>query len=171
VWAVRDATDEAVNAYGFGTYIGDDLMPGWDHPAQLARCSDAILRSDAKPSIIDPHVHYGAKVDAGEMTREDADAAIARVEASIAAAKALPFAERVAKLAKACAMNPRIELDAGGWVWGAECWWGDADDATPAAWAKGRRIVTVPAPSKRVELAGNVAPTGVTTNDDEVTDR
>lgn len=147
VWAVRDATDEVVNAYGFGTYIGDHLMDGWDHPSTLRRCQASIMRSDAKP-LIDPHTFYDAKAESGEMTREDADAAIARVEASIAAEKALPFTERVEKLAKACGMNPRIELDSGGWVWGAECWWGEASDDTPIKWAKGRQIVTVAAPDR-----------------------
>jgi hypothetical protein len=146
VWVVRDATDEQVNAYGFGTYVGDRLMDGWDHPDILVRCSKSIQRSDERP-LIDPHVFYGGQVDAGKLTRDEADAAIARTEASIAAEKALPHSERVLKLAKACGMNPVIELDSGGWVWGAECWWGEADDDAPAKWAKGRQIVTVALPS------------------------
>lgn len=150
VWAVRDATNKTVNAYGFGTYVGDEIMPGWDHPAMLARCEQTIRRSDTKPSIIDPQVYYGAKVTAGEMTHDEADAAIARVFAATAAERARPFADRVADLAKACSANPKIELDSGGWVWGAECWWGEADDDTPAAWAKGRRIQIVPPPERAV---------------------
>jgi hypothetical protein len=148
VWAVRDATDKVVNAYGFGTYVGDEIMPGWDHPSMLARCESTIRRSDAKPSIIDPHVYYQAKVDARDMTREEADTAIARVEDATAAERARPLAERVAALARACSSNPKIELDSGGYVWGAECWWGEAADDTPSTWAKGRRIVTVPAPER-----------------------
>ena len=150
VWAVRDADDEVVNAYGFGTYVGDRLMPGWDHPSTLVRCERSIRRSDAKP-LIDPREFYDRKVKAGAMTREDADAAIARVEEATAADKARPLGERVRKLAEACGMNPRIELDSGGWVWGAECWWGDASEDTPATWAKGRRIEVVPAPDRTVE--------------------
>ena len=147
VWAVRDATDDVVHAYGFGTYVGDRLMDGWDHPSILARCEKSIRRSDERP-LIDPHAFYGRKVEQGEMPREEADTAIARVEASVAAERALPFAQRVTKLAQACGMNPVIELDAGGWVWGAECWWGEAD--TPVTWAKGRSIVAVPAPEREV---------------------
>jgi hypothetical protein len=150
VWAVRDATDEVVNAYGFGTYTGDEIMPGWDDPAALTRCAAAIRRSDTKPKIIDADAYYGAKADAGEMTRQQADEAIARVEAAIAADRARPLADRVADLAKSCARNPKIELDSGGYVWGAECWWGEAGEDTPAGWAKGRRIVVVPAPDRTV---------------------
>lgn len=149
VWVVRDATDEVVNAYGFGTYIGDHLMPGWNHPATLARCEKSIRRSDIRP-LFDPTAFYDRKVADGEMTREKADAIVARGKAAAVADRARPMADRVLDLARSCGMNPRIELDSGGWVWGAECWWGDADEDTPAAWAKGRRIVTVPAPEREV---------------------
>lgn len=113
VWAVRNDTDEAVYAYGFGTYVGDHLMPGWDHPSTLAVCEKSIRKHDAGPPLIDAHAYYGRKVDAGEMTREQADAEIARVEANIAAEKARPIAERALDLAKRCGLNPKIELDSG----------------------------------------------------------
>jgi hypothetical protein len=148
VWAVRDATDEVVNAFGFGTYIGDHLMPGWDHPSTLALCERALRKHDSQPPLVNIHAYVDARVAKGEMTREEADAAIARAEAYDAAEKAKPFTERVLESAKSLGMNPRIELDSGGWVWGAECWWGDADEDTRAKWAKGRRIVTVPAPER-----------------------
>lgn len=150
VWVVRDANSTTVNAYGFGTYIGDELMSGWDHPSTLAMCEETIRRSDSRPPIINSHVYYGQKVEAGELTREQADAEIARVEAGIAADKARPVADRARDLARGCGMNPRIRLDAGGHVWGAECWWGEADDDTPATWAKGRTIVLVAAPAQEV---------------------
>jgi len=148
VWVVRDADDTTVYAYGFGTYLGDRLMPGWDHPKMLAMCADTIRRSDAKPPIIDPHVYYGRQVTDGKLPREQADAEIARVEAADEARKARPVEDRARDLARSCGMNPLIELDAGGQVWGAECWWGEADDDTPTTWAKGRTIVTVPAPAR-----------------------
>lgn len=150
VWAVRDATDKVVNSYGFGTYIGDHLLPGWDHPDTLALCERALLKHDGQPPLINIHAYTAARVAEGEMTQEEADATIARAEAFDAAEKAKPFAQRVLESAERLGMNPKIELDSGGWVWGAECWWGEADDDTPAAWAKGRRIVAVTAPGRTV---------------------
>jgi hypothetical protein len=34
--------------------------------------------------------------------------------------------------------NPRIRLEDGSVIWGAECWWGTADDAPPLAEAQAR---------------------------------
>jgi hypothetical protein len=147
VWAVRDATDDVVNAYGFGTYAGDHLMPGWDHPDTLAICERAIRRHDAEPPW-SPRAFYDKRVADGKMTRDEADAAIARGESADMAERARPLADRVLDTARGLGMNPRIDLDSGGWVWGAECWWGEADDDTPVTWAKGRRIVAVPAPER-----------------------
>ena len=148
VWAVRDATDEQVNTYGFGTYVGDRLMDGWDHPSTLAICERALRKHDGQPPLLNIHAYVANRVAAGEMTQEEADATVARAEAYDAAEKAKPFAQRVLESARSLGMNPHIELDAGGWVWGAECWWGEAGDDTPASWAKGRRIVTVPPPER-----------------------
>lgn len=38
--------------------------------------------------------------------------------------------------------NPRIKLDDGSVVWGAQCWWGPEERFE--SWAKGRAVVTVP---------------------------
>lgn len=148
VWAVRAADDRQVAAYGFGTYIGDRLMDGWDHPAALGRAAAAIRRGDDGPRWFNPEAFYQSKVDAGEMTAEQAAEALAEGARREAAERARPMVDRVTDLAKAMGMNPVIALDAGGWVWGAECWWGEADDDTPTSWAKGRAIVTVPAPNR-----------------------
>ena len=147
VWAVRDATDEVVFAYGFGKYIGDHVMPGWDHPSMLAICERSLRKHDAQPPWR-PDAFYDQQVTDGKMTREEADAILARGEAYDRAERARPFADRVLDSARSLGMNPRIELDLGGWVWGAECWWGEGDNDTPITWAKGRMIVTVPAPGR-----------------------
>lgn len=149
VWVVRDADDVRVNAYGFGTYVGDHLMPGWDHPSMLAICEESLGKPDDHP-LFNPRPFYDRQVTDGKMTREEADAVLARGEALDRAERARPFAVRVLDSARLLSMNPRIELDAGGWVWGAECWWGEADDDTPAKYAKGRRIVLCAAPEREV---------------------
>ncbi len=150
VWVIRDQDPDVIHAYGFGVYEGDHLMPGWDNPGILAICAEMIRKGDTGPPIIDPHVYFGRKVDAGELTAEQAAKEIARVEAADAAEKARPVAERALELARLCSMNPRIRLDSGHTVWGAECWWVDADDDTPAKYAAGRRIVAVtPADNRR----------------------
>jgi hypothetical protein len=146
VWAVHYDTEDVVYAYGMGVYIGDRLLDGWDHPDMIARCEKTIRRSDAGESPrFDAKPFYDRKVAAGEMSREMADRILADAERRLAAERARPLADRATDLAKALGMNPVIKLDNGGYVWGAECWWGDATDATPAGWAKGRAIVTVPA--------------------------
>lgn len=148
VWVVRDANDEQVNTYGYGTYVGDHLMPGWDHPSMLALCEKSLRKHDAQP-LFNPRPFYDQQVTDGKMTREEADAILARGEAYDRAERARPLADRVLDSARQLSMNPRIELDAGGWVWGAECWWGEADDDTPIKYAKGRRILVVAAPDGR----------------------
>lgn len=146
VWAMRETTADTIYAYGLGTYLGDEPLPGWDHPDMLARAERAIRNSDARP-LIDSAAYFGAKVERGEMTRAEADTAIAEVAARSAAEQARPMADRARDLARACGANPKIRLDAGGYVWGAECWWGEVpDDEVPQGWVKGRRIVIVPPP-------------------------
>lgn len=149
VWAVRETDDTTVYTYGFGTYIGDRLLDGWNHPSTLATCLAAIRRSDANEDAgegFDPRPFYDRLVADGKMSRAEADEAVARGTASAAAERQRPLAERAEDLARAMGMNPVIRLEAGGFVWGAECWWGDADDDTPARYARGRKIVVVPAP-------------------------
>jgi hypothetical protein len=128
-------------------------MPGWDNPDMLDVCARALRKHNGQPEpLFNVHAYVASQVADGNMTQDEADAAIARSEAYDAAEKAKPFAQRVLESAQSLGMNPVIELDSGGWVWGAECWWGEAADDTPAKWAKGRRIVTVPAPEREAAL-------------------
>jgi hypothetical protein len=145
VWAVSHTTDAIVYAYGMGIYLGDRLLPEWNHPATMRRCRDTILKSDANPDRFDYRAFFHKRVEDGKMTRAEADQALADIEAHAAADRARPLEDRVTDLAKALGANPVIKLDAGGYVWGAECWWGEADPGTPERTAKGRRIELVPA--------------------------
>lgn len=155
VWAVQKTDDTTVRAYGFGTYVGDRLLDGWDRPVALERAAHAIRRSDASGPIFDPETYYATKVAAGRMTRKQADTALERSRNSMAAERARPFDERVRNLAKAIGANPYIELDNGGYVWGAECWWGPVADDDPQPWVKGRRLILVPAPTRDGEPQKN----------------
>lgn len=146
VWCVRDATDTTVYAYGYGTYLGDFPRPGGPDAATLALCEAAIRRSDAGPPIIDMHAYLGRQVADGKMTRVEADTRIVQIETTEAESKARPMEARAREMADRLWLNPKIALDNGGIVWGYECWWEPADEDTAAARAKGREIVTVPAP-------------------------
>lgn len=120
VWAVRNADQGTVWAFGFGTYAGDFPRPG-DADEDRAMVERVIREADENPP------------PAWEAEW-------------IAAERAKPIAQRVDELIYDLSLNPKIVLDGGGVVWGCECWWGEATDSTPAEWAKGRRIETVPAP-------------------------
>src|ERR1044071_2247910 len=149
VWVVRDETAEIVFAYGYGTYLGDFPIPGWDHPRMVARAEAVIRQSDTEPPIIDPRVYYGAKVADGSMTPEQAAAEIARVDAAVAAERARPITERALELARNTFCGPKIRLDAGGGiVWGIECWWSEVtNDRQVPGDVPGRTVIQVPPPN------------------------
>lgn len=146
VWAIREADDETVYAYGFGTYVGDHPRPGWAPGEKYRALVEQVIREcDAEPVDLGPYFDH--KVGAGDMTREEADAHLVRAAERREADMARPMAERVEEHLHRSSLNPKIVLDDGrGVVWGFECWWCPADDDTPEGWAKGRRIVLVEAP-------------------------
>ncbi len=94
--AVEDVTAEAiaqhlavvsqrrhVALYGFGTYVGDRLRPGWDHPAELAICEQALRRHDSCPDPLSNIRGYvAARMAEGEMTQNEADATTMRTIAT-----------------------------------------------------------------------------------------
>jgi hypothetical protein len=144
VWAVRNADQDTVWAFGFGTYIGDFPRPGGVSSDERAVAVDVIRSADRKPSPIFGWIRRA--FDEGLTTAEERDREFAEAEQCVAAERARPMSERVDELVHQLSLNPKIVLDDGGVVWGCECWWNEADDATPEAWAKGRRIEIVPAP-------------------------
>lgn len=151
VYAVREIVPDAVYAFGYGTYLGDQLRPGWDSPAWLDLCEATIRRQDCGGPIIDHKAYADRQVADGKMTRAQADARIAEIEAADAAELARPLADRVRDLARRSGMNPLIELERGGTVWGFECWWGPADDAAIARFVGDRQTFYVPARDRRAE--------------------
>jgi hypothetical protein len=147
VWAFQKEDAGTVWVYGLGTYLGDALMPGWDSPGLLAVCVRTVVEGDLEPPIIDPHVYYGQQVTDGKMTRDAADAEIARAEAADAADKARPVDERARELARHAFVNPKISLNSGGTVWGIECFWIPITDETQVGrFIGGRTVVDLPAP-------------------------
>lgn len=146
VWAISHADTDTIWAYGFGTYLGDQRRTDEIREADLDLCRKVIVKADADGPIIDAQRYYADQVAAGKLTAAEAAEKCAEQDAAWAAELARPIDERARKLAEGMYMNPKIRLDDGGIVWGYECWWGPADDDTPAGYAKGRAIVIVPAP-------------------------
>lgn len=149
---------DPIEAYGLGTYLGEYPLPNWDSPGMLAMCEQSVRRLDAEPLNID----LDKAVEAGMMTRESADLAKARAEQYDARERARPIADRARSLAYKVGLNPKILLARGGYVWGAECWWGEIDeDATepPERFLRGRSVTLVdpPRPPVRVQWRGRLA--------------
>jgi len=149
VWCVRNADASTVYAFGYGTYHGDEPMPGWDHPDELAQAAAAIRRHDERP-VFDPQRQHEHFISSGRMSREEADQWLARAQATLEADRARPVEDRARELAYQMGLNPVIDLEQGGYVWGAECWWGPAGDEDMARFAKGRTIVEVRRPARGI---------------------
>ena len=146
VFAVRENDDTTVYAYGYGVYVGDFPMPGWAPTEEdRARVERVIREVDGDP--LDMRPFFDAKVTAGDLTREEADAHLAEGERRHAEQLARPMAERVEEHLQRSSLNPKIVLDDNaGVVWGFECWWGPADSRRWAKYHEGRELVFVSAP-------------------------
>ena len=147
VFAVRSATKSTVEWFGFGVYAGDFPRPGtvdWDDmpAADQDMYRQAVRDVDEHP--LDLAAWYDSQVEAGELSRSEADRIIDTARTRAAAERDRPVDERAAELAVRSAANPRIDLDAGGVVWGFQCWWGPADRFD--GWVAGRELIEVPAP-------------------------
>jgi hypothetical protein len=144
VWAVRNADQETVWAFGPGTYVGDMPRPGGDGTTRAM--AEKVIRDCDQDPRFDPRSWILQRFADGKISREEHDRELVEAAERVAADRARPMPDRVDEFLYQLSLNPKIVLDGGGVVWGCECWWGEADAATPLAWAKGRRIVTVPAP-------------------------
>lgn len=146
VFAIRNADETTVYAYGYGTYVGDHIPPGTvitDRHRQILERD--IREADANPP--DVHRHYAELVAAGRLTEEEAAARIEQALQRRAAEQARPMEERVEAALRFVFGNPKIVLDNGaGVVWGRECWWGPADHPRWERILAGKRVVIVPAP-------------------------
>jgi hypothetical protein len=116
VIAVRDADEEEVRAFGLGTYAGDHVWPGWDPDLPIYKDGPTLR----------------------ELTSD--------VEGDGPSEPAGDREERIERVLARMALNPRIDLDSGGSVWGFQCWWGPGGQGELDRWAAGRRVVLVPAP-------------------------
>lgn len=158
--AVRNATTDTVYLYGRGVYAGDFPRPGsgnWpEETRQMARRviegqtdNTAELRAADDAWMVRK---LAETVEAGKRTQQEADLELAeyrRIRAEREARRAaMTVEEQVVELLTAMDLNPRLDLDGGGTVWGCECWWmpeREFDDFLGS-----RTIVVVPEPDRSV---------------------
>lgn len=140
-FAVRNANKNTIWIFGYGTYVGDHPRPGTDvlDEGDIAIAEQAIRDRDADP--IDVRPFYDKLVADGDMTQEEADTACAEGQAKYAATQARPLRERAEELVRGMNLNPKIELDNGGVVWGYQCWWMPEHKAEE--YIAGREVVVV----------------------------
>lgn len=156
--AIRDANDTTINLYGRGVYAGDHPRPGSGNWSQR----DREIAEDAVRSSLENADELRAADDAfmvrrldeavaeGAKTREEADQALAEYR-EIRAAREARWAstsveEQAVDLLQQMGLNPRMDLDGGGTVWGCECWWMPEEQFEK--FTCGREVVLVPLPKR-----------------------
>lgn len=146
VFAVLSATQEEVRLVGFGVYAGDQPRPGWELEADSYRpMVEAQIRDwDSKEDPLGMEQWMRDQAVAGAMDQVDVEAQISQAREIRKQERSRPFEERVAGRLRSIALNPKIELEGGGEVWGYQCWWGAADRFEEMV--KGRRVVQVEVP-------------------------
>lgn len=159
--AIRDATEDTVYLYGRGVYAGDFPRPGsgnWsDREREMAR---SVVTADTAESIAELRAaddafmvrRFDEHVAEGKATREEADRDLAdyrRIRAEREGKRAaMSVDEQVVELLTQMDLNPRLDLDGGGVVWGCECWW--MPEAEFDGFLRGRRVEMVPEPARAV---------------------
>ncbi|WP_157874555.1 hypothetical protein [Streptomyces sp. AcH 505] len=92
----------------------------------------------------------GETVTAGKRTQEEADLELVeyrRIRAEREAHRAsMTVDEQVVELLAQMDLNPRLDLDGGGTVWGCECWW--MPEAEFNKFLGSRTIVMAPEPER-----------------------
>lgn len=133
--AVRDANDTTVFLYGRGVYAGDFPRPGSGNwTADQRRIAEDVVRdslehADETRAADDAFMvkRLAETVTAGTQTQQEADQALSEYREIRAAREAkwsaTPVEEQVVELLQGMDLNPRLDLDGGGTVWGCECWW------------------------------------------------
>ena len=154
--AVRDANETTVFLYGRGVYAGDFPRPGsgnWpEETRQMARRAiegrdhhvDEVRAADDAWMVR----KLADAVEAGKRTQAEADHDLVeyrRIRAEREARRAAtPVDEQVTELLQQMDLNPRLDLDGGGTVWGCECWWMPEEKFLEFVGAK--TVVYVPEP-------------------------
>lgn len=136
VWAAESADEHEVRLYGHGVYAGDHVRPDGHGPFGITRAEMTETIERMSIPVDEYRDLVNEKVALGVIPQEEADAMVTRYEEEVAR----PIGDRV----DAIFANPRIDLDSGETVWGAQCWWGPEDKYD--AWVAGRRVVTVAPP-------------------------
>lgn len=159
--AVRDATDDTIYLFGRGVYAGDFPRPGsgnWSESyRQMAR--NVVTESLAEDvqglrAADDAFMvkRFNECVQAGTKTRQEADQDLAeyrRIRAEREAKRAaMSVEDQATELLKDMDLNPRLDLDGGGTVWGCECWWMPEEEFE--AFRGARRVVEVPEPVREL---------------------
>jgi hypothetical protein len=157
--AVRNATDTTVYLYGRGVYAGDFPRPGsgnWDEKtiAMARRVVEDDNREDTEALRAADDAWMVRKlaetVEQGKRTQEEADHELTeyrRIRAEREASRAaMTVEEEVVELLTGMDLNPRLDLDGGGTVWGCECWW--MPEAEFDKFAGSRTIVLVSEPER-----------------------
>jgi hypothetical protein len=159
--AVRDATDDTIYLFGRGVYAGDFPRPGsgnWSESyRQMAR--NVVTESLAEDvrglrAADDAFMvkRFNECVQAGTKTRQEADQDLAeyrRIRAEREAKRAaMSVEDQATELLKDMDLNPRLDLDGGGTVWGCECWWMSEEEFQ--AFRGARRVQIIPEPARAV---------------------
>lgn len=156
--AVRNATDHIVYLHGRGVYAGDFPRPGsgnWsEETKRMARNvvgedqgdTDQLRAADDAWMVR----KLAETVEEGKKTQEEADHQLAeyrrlRLERESRRA-AMTVDEQVIELLTQMDLNPRLDLDGGGTVWGCECWW--MPEAEFDKFLGSRTVVEVPEPAR-----------------------
>lgn len=143
VWAILESDKHTVRAFGWGTYLGDFRNPALSVPDDLLE--GTIHKGDAGfDAMIEGWVASSKANPDAPLAFTEEDAARARARHLVELARPMP--ERVAALQEEASANPKIALDSGGFVWGAECWWGPATEDDVLQQVGSRTLIMVPAP-------------------------
>lgn len=145
VSALRDLDENTLWLYGHGVYVGDRRRP--DVPSDgLLETARALAASipPPDPALIRDRVeaefaHLGISPSPAEV-----DARVVEIVAAETEYLARPADERAAELVDRMLLNPMIELDNGGVVWGYQCWWLPYEQFLRLA--ESRTVVEVPFP-------------------------
>lgn len=154
--AVRDANDSTVFLYGRGVYAGDFPRPGSGNwAADQRRIAENVVRgslehADETRAADDAFMvkRLAETVDAGTKTQQDADQALSEYREIRAAREAkrsaMTVEEQVVELLHGMDLNPRLDLDGGGTVWGCECWWMPEEEFDSFVGSRAVEVVPLP---------------------------